>query len=219
MVGPFLSHASTQNETSSWDHTFDAISYGMHNSEAYAIRSLHNDIQHPGNMTESRIYIPYSICGGFSFSCGVIFMILCFIPINRLIYRRQMNTDTTHQSLRTLLNPASCSEGRPIFGAQMFSLLLVLYILIVSKDTLINTFIYAIAVDKDMGFTPWQGVLVTTMYWVCYAVSRLVFAVIGHFVRIQVSLNLSFHNSISFKRLYFCCFWILYNIYATHMGE
>ena len=35
-------------------------------------------------------------------------------------------------------------------------------------------------------FSSWHGVLITTSYWIAYAASRLVFAVIGHFINVKV---------------------------------
>ena len=194
MTGPFIS-TSIGNDTGtdmSVNQQPQIYSLGIHyNSNSQSTNHVNNvsllqsfveSESTDEEWTQSRIFIPFSICAGLALISSLTFFCLYLLPANQQLYQRRSTSTTSGIDL----NPGSCAGGDTCYGVAMFTLLIFLYILIVSKDTLVNTFLYVIAVDSKLAFSSWHGVLITTSYWIAYAASRLVFAVIGHFINVKV---------------------------------
>ena len=80
-----------------------------------------------------------------------------------------------------------CADGRVLYGVALIIILFLIYMLNSGKDNSISTLMYAVAVDTSLGFTPLQGSLLAMGYYVGYAAGRLVYAILGFFLPVQVS--------------------------------
>ena len=95
-------------------------------------------------------------------------------------------TERAKPSLRELLHPGTCAAGDAVYGTLMLTLLVLLYVAMSGKEQPIFIFVYVLAVDERLHMSSREGALVTTMFYVAYTCGRLLTAVLGLCVPIQV---------------------------------
>ena len=175
VTAPFLSE-NDENNT--------AVPGGahQHNDELTS-----QDLQQDSNssmthVTSSHIRIPYGLFGLWSVLFGVIF----FAFFWRGSYYTAVQTKKK-MTLRQMLNPASCANGKVCFGIYFVISLLLLYIFVNGRDRSLPVFLFAIA-NKGMGMSKTVSALLLTTYNFIGAASRGLCAVVSKYVRIQIVL-------------------------------
>jgi hypothetical protein len=153
----------------------------------------------PRNGTQSRIWIPYMISGGFGIVVAAVLGIFYCIGLPKE-YQTLETEHQTHEShaadpvrgrkwkrfVKTL-SPGSCTGGRRSYGVQMFSLIFLFYVANFGKDSALLTFTLPIAIDPSLPlhFTKLRADLLILIASVCACVGRLVFTLLAKCVAIQ----------------------------------
>ena len=153
------------------------------------------------------VRIPFSIIGAQGLFTALLFVsLIFFIPRTTT-----SSTPTAEHTLplRQRLSPGTCAGGNTCFGVTLLALSAVLYFFLTGKEQPVFAFIYAMALDRvKPAFTKEHANLVTTAFYVSYSGGRLLGAVIGHFVRIQVwlhQMSINLAMKLTPPTLYFRC--------------
>ena len=147
---------------------------------------------------KSRLYVPFSTFGSVALASAALFFTFHFLPINKRLTGREKHDNHNNRKLsderedvdKTSVEDESENKNSDVSGVyrtQMVVLLFLMYVMIVANNTMLSVFIFTIAVDTSLAFTSHAAVLVTTSYWLCFAGSRLVFALVSRCIKIQVS--------------------------------
>ena len=144
------------------------------------------------------VRIPFSIIAGLGCLTAILFASLML-----LIPRRAQTLPPPEEelTLRKRLSPATCAAGDTVFGASLLGLSFVLYFFLTGKEQPVFSFVYAMALDRvEPAFSKLHATQLTTVFYACYSSGRLLGAVVGHFVKIQVRSTIAY---ISKVHLYF----------------
>ena len=205
LVIPFIPSNATHSANHSDDNYDVTLTYGRYFTRTFSNHDENNSSRTnaDGAMTDNPIIVPYAIVGATGIIGAVLFHLLrCFdgtCTSDSLVTssvnscrRTDASRDEHRPSVRELLHPASCAGGSTVYGVQMFSLIILLYVMLTGKEVPIFTFIDVMAVDGKLAFSAREGALLTTMFYVAYSVGRTVVAIIGHYVPIQVLMFVEF---------------------------
>ena len=82
-----------------------------------------------------------------------------------------------------MVNPGSCTSGKPMYGVQLFTVLFLYYFNIVGGERILGKFIRAYAIEQ-LDFSVSDGSYINTAFWIGFAVGRIS----GFFVARYVSI-------------------------------
>ena len=184
---PFI----TENHTTSHvDHdACQLIAKAHHVTRNVTTHLLRNHA--PAN---SRLYIPFTLFGCVALTSASLFLTCNFLPINKRLRKPEANdpeVDTSPNEVKKedavdISSDVITQNGDP-YRVYMAVLLFFMYVVVVANNTMLSVFIFTIAVDSSLAFTSQRAVMVTTSYWVAFAGSRLVFALVSRYTRVQVN--------------------------------
>ncbi|KAK3104994.1 hypothetical protein FSP39_014850 [Pinctada imbricata] len=150
--------------------------------------------------TESRIQFAYYIVAAITAVFALVFLVYQFdasrqrfgSPKTTSLQKSPAKVEKNEslQKKRTFLqmiNPATCADGSLIFGLFILLPLFLRYFFLTGLDRELGTFLYSYAVDQ-LDFTKDDATLVNTVFWINYAVGRLVVFLVAFFVSIKVIL-------------------------------
>lgn len=137
--------------------------------------------------TAADIRVPFGTAGAYTIVVSAVFLAYaCFAIHNsdsvpRYALRRK-------PSVVEIMSPGTCTDGNTGYGVRMFILIFILFSLFSAKDTCVTSFLQPIAVHTPtLDFTIKQADLLITVHYACYAIGRIVVAIIAKFITIKVS--------------------------------
>ena len=173
ITAPFLS-ATDSNHT--------AVPDTPHNHHDDASLQAQGDNNSSSDVTSTHIRIPYGLFGLWSVAFGIIFFVFFWQGSYYTAVKSKKK-----MSLKTMLNPGTCANGKVCFGLYFVVSLLFLYIFVNGRDRALPSFLFAIA-NKGMGMSKTVSALLLTTYNLVAAGSRGLCAVVSKYVRIQIVL-------------------------------
>ncbi len=171
---PFLSKLNTTHSTS--DIYTSRVTLFMQDD--------HNYIGNPSlNTSETRIQIPYGICGAFIGLMSVIFYAFVILKIDTM-----MNQTRQSKSFREVFSPAGCVGGYRLYGLLIMTCIFLMYVGLVGSDVSFNIFLLPLAVESKLDFSKSEAAWLNTGYYGSYTGGRLVAAVLTHPMAIELLL-------------------------------
>ena len=161
------------------------------------IGNLHQG-SNASNYSDVGIHIPYAVAGGYTVVMSVMFLIYFLSSRQHSIRSRPLNSSEngtqTQRGLAESCLPASCTRGNRMFVTVMLILVLLIYLVMLGKDTSVSNFIEPLAVHTPtLNFTMRQADIIVTIHFATYAVGRMMVAFIARCVPITVSLGVLIH--------------------------
>ncbi len=135
---------------------------------------------------ESRIEIPFGIVGGFTFLSGVAFIVYYLgRPIKNYSLWGERKT-----SLRQVFDVKTCSYGMGGFGIAIITLSCLFWVAWGAVEVSIGLFLYAYAVDTDLGFSSQEASWLLFTYRFAGIIGTLLSILITKYLPIQAVMFL-----------------------------
>lgn len=85
---------------------------------------------------------------------------------------------------KTMINPATCADGRFVYGLELFVVLFIYFFNIVGGERILGKFIRAYAIEQ-LDFSVSDGSYVNTGFWISFALGRLFGFIVARFLPIR----------------------------------
>ena len=95
------------------------------------------------------------------------------------------NAASHSMKFKEMLNPATCTEGRFVYGLQVFIFLFLFYFNCTGGERICGTFIRAFAIDY-FGFSVDEGSYINTSFWISFSVGRFVGFLAARWISIRI---------------------------------
>ena len=191
MMAAFLPRGSNITNHTQTLTTLTAVSRTYHRDYFHYVSSLTSATQNitPSSNSTVDVRIPFAITGGFTVVVAILlFAFMCF-PFYKYLPRESV-LEPSHLAKKTfkeIISPGECAAGNVSYGLQMFVCIFMFYVALVGKDTGVTIFIEPLAMNSPhLQLSLQQTDLLVTVYFICYAAGRLLIAVVGIWVPIQV---------------------------------
>ena len=133
------------------------------------------------------VYVPYVISGALALFVSIIFMIFACIPIPNGLLPKQHE----YKTLKKIFSPGSCADGNVPFAIFFLITIFLAFLLHVSRVHALNVFLYPIAVETcSLQFTRTTATVLTTLYFACATLGRIVLGAFSHCIPIKILLFL-----------------------------
>lgn len=103
--------------------------------------------------------------------------------------RNDSNLKLKKKTIKEMINPASCTNGRLIYGMQILFLIFFYFGNLGGGDRMIGSFMRSYSIDK-LNFSKTSASLINTVYWISFSVGRFLFSIISRFISVRVLLVL-----------------------------
>lgn len=97
----------------------------------------------------------------------------------------QSKKSTFFKRCKQMVNPATCTNGKFLYGAEIFIVLFIYYFNITGGERILGKFIRAYSIEQ-LGFSVADGSYINTAFWISFAVGRITGFITARYIPIRI---------------------------------
>lgn len=139
-------------------------------------------------MRESRIEFAYLISAILTLALSVVFYVYQ-IKGHKFGHADSDHTEEMKSNFlkrcKNMVNPATCSQGKILYGTEIFVVLFIYFFNITGGERILGKFIRAYSIEQ-LGFSVDDGSYINTAFWISFAVGRITGFVTARYIPIRI---------------------------------
>ena len=170
-----------------------------------SVLDINSSVSRPGNehgggieyIRESKIEIAYLISALITLALSSVFYTYHIRVQRKYRPKEKVHNSRDHvaksnrrgknfiEGVKKMINPATCSGGRFLYGLEIFGLLFIYFINIVGGERILGKFIRAYSIEQ-LGFSVSEGSYINTVFWISFAAGRVSGFIAARYIPIRI---------------------------------